>query len=87
MIDSTVVRAHHWAVGLKRGSGDPGCLTVREAALQLSCTPAVTVRTVRYACPDTRQSHDVKGFRPLFGMLANRSEAPLADEGMMPTRP
>jgi transposase len=37
MIDSTIVRAHHCAVGLKKGIRRPRGLAVREAASRLSC--------------------------------------------------
>ena len=48
MIDSTVVRAHHCAVGLKKGIRNSKGSAVREAASQPSCTPAVMVRGDRY---------------------------------------
>lgn len=38
MIDSTVVRAHHCAVGIKRGLSKPRRLADREAALRRSST-------------------------------------------------
>jgi hypothetical protein len=49
MIDSTVVRAHHCAVGLKKGIGRPRGLVDREVALRPSCTPAAMVRDGCYA--------------------------------------
>jgi transposase len=49
MIDSTVVRAHHCAVGLKKGIRNSRDLAVREAASRPSCTPAATLRDDRYA--------------------------------------
>ena len=49
MIDSTVVRAHHCAVGLKKGIRRPSGLAVREAASRPSCTPAAMVRVDPYA--------------------------------------
>ena len=48
MIDSTVVRAHHCAVGLKKGIRRPRGSAVREAASRPSCTPAAMVRDDRY---------------------------------------
>ena len=42
MIDSTVVRAHHCAVGLKKGIKRPRGLAGRAAASPLSSTPAAT---------------------------------------------
>ncbi len=48
MIDSTVVWAHHCAVGLKKGIKNSKGSAVREAASQPSCTPAVMVRGDRY---------------------------------------
>ena len=49
MIDSTVVRAHHCAIGLKKGIRRPRGSAVREAASRPSCTPAATARGDRYA--------------------------------------
>ena len=49
MIDSTVVRAHHFAVGLKRGIRRPRGLAFREVASPPSCTPAVMARADRCA--------------------------------------
>ncbi len=49
MIDSTIVRAHHCAVGLKKGIRKPGGLAVPEAASRPSCTPAAIVRADRCA--------------------------------------
>ena len=40
MIDSTVVRAHHCAVGLKKGIKRPRGLAGRAAASPSNCTPA-----------------------------------------------
>lgn len=48
MIDSTVVRAHHCAVGLKKGIRNSKGSAVREAASRRSCTHAVMVRGDRY---------------------------------------
>ena len=48
MIDSTVVRAHHCAVGLKKGIKNSKGSAAREAVSQPSCTPAVMVRGDRY---------------------------------------
>ncbi len=42
MIDSTVVRAHHCAVGLKKGIRSMRGLAAREAASPPSSTPAAT---------------------------------------------
>ena len=44
MIDSTVVRAHHCAVGLKKGIRRPRGSAVRGAASLPNYTPAATVR-------------------------------------------
>jgi transposase len=49
MIDSTVVRAHHCAVGLKRGLSKPRHLAAREAALPPSSTPDAMARAARSA--------------------------------------
>ena len=48
MIDSTVVRAHHCAVGLEKGIRTSRGSAVREAASRRSCTHAVMVRGDRY---------------------------------------
>ena len=49
MIDSTVVRAHHCAVGLKRGIRTPRRLADRGAASPLSSTRGATDRVGRLA--------------------------------------
>jgi transposase len=49
MIDSTIVRAHHCAVGLKRALKRPKRLVDREAASRASCTPAAMPKAVRSA--------------------------------------
>ena len=49
MIDSTVVRAHHCAVGLKKGIGTPRGLAARGAASPPSSTPAATGEAGRSA--------------------------------------
>ena len=48
MIDSTVIRAHHCAVGLKKGIRRPRGSAVPESASRPSCTPAAMVRTHYY---------------------------------------
>ncbi|MDQ0839904.1 transposase [Sphingomonas faeni] len=48
MIDSTVVRAHHCAVGLKKGIRSSRGSAVREAASRPSCTHAAMARVGRY---------------------------------------
>lgn len=47
MIDSTVVRAHHCAVGIKRGLSKPRRLADREEASPPSSTPAAMPGDVR----------------------------------------
>ncbi|AFW02550.1 transposase [Gluconobacter oxydans] len=42
MIDSTVVRAHHCAVGIKKDLRKPRCLADRVAVSPPNCTPDVT---------------------------------------------
>lgn len=77
MIDSTVVRAHHCAVGIKRDWARRGARPIHhQAARQMrrAGTPARFVLT-------PGQAHDVKGFRPLMRMVADRINALLADEG------
>lgn len=49
MIDSTVVRAHHCAVGIKRGLSKPRRLADREAASPPSSTPDATPEVSRSA--------------------------------------
>lgn len=49
IIDSTVVRAHYCAVGLKRGLGKPRRLADREAASPPSSTPGPTQGACRSA--------------------------------------
>ena len=49
MIDSTVVRAHHCAVGLKKGIRSTRGLVARAAASQPSSTPAAMERDGRSA--------------------------------------
>ena len=49
MIDSTIVRAHHCAVGIKKGLDRPRRLAARAAASRPSCTPAVTDADCRSA--------------------------------------
>jgi len=48
MIDSTVVRTHHCAVGLKKAIRSSRGSTAREAASRPSCTPAAMARADRY---------------------------------------
>ena len=80
MIDSNVVRAHHCAVGLKRRIRRPRGSAVREAAFTTKLH-ALCDRQGRPLCfvLTPGQSHDVKGFGPLFSMLADQIEALLAD--------
>lgn len=49
MIDITVVRAHHCAVGIKRGLSKPRRLADREAASPPNSTPDATPKVVRSA--------------------------------------
>ena len=49
MIDSTVVRAHHCAVGIKKGLSKPRLWADREEASPQSCTPDATPRAGRSA--------------------------------------
>ena len=84
MIDSTVVRAHHCAVGLKKGSGIRGARPF--ASSRGGFTTKLHARCDGQGRPlcfvlTPGQAHDVKGFGPLFGMLADRIKALLADKG------
>ena len=47
MIDSTVVRAHHCAVGIKKGLGRPRRLADRAAASPPNSTPAAMLEVAR----------------------------------------
>ena len=49
MIDSTIVRAHHCAVGIKKGLGRPRRSAARAAASPPSSTPGATARVVHSA--------------------------------------
>ena len=49
MIDSTVVRAHHCAVGIKRGLSKPRRLADRAAVSQPSSMPGAMRKADRYA--------------------------------------
>jgi transposase len=49
MIDSTIVRAHHCAVGIKRGLSKQRRLVGRAAASPPSCMPAATPKAARSA--------------------------------------
>jgi transposase len=49
MIDSTVIRAHHCAIGIKRGLRKPRRLAAREEASQPSSTPAAMAKDARSA--------------------------------------
>jgi transposase len=49
MIDSTIVRAHHCAVGIKRGLSKPRRLADHEAASPPSSTPAAMPRAAHSA--------------------------------------
>ena len=75
MIDSTVVRAHHCAVGLKRGLNETeglgrsrgGFTTKLHARCDARGRPLGFVLT-------PGQAHDVKGFAPLFRMIDDGSK-------------
>ena len=49
MIDSTIVRAHHCAVGIKRGLNKPRRLVDRVAASPPSSTPVAMPKAARSA--------------------------------------
>lgn len=54
MIDSTVVRAHHCAVGLKRGSGRPGARPVARPVHHEAPCSLREPRTAALLRPDAR---------------------------------
>jgi len=83
MIDRTVARAHHCAVGEKNG--------IKAQGLGRSCGG---FGTKLYARCDGHgrplgfvltpgHAHDVRGFGPLFRMLRNRIDALLVDKGCL----
>lgn len=57
MVDSTIVRAHHCAVGLKRGLRIRRRSAAVEAASQPRSTPAATARAGRSASSSPRARH------------------------------
>lgn len=74
MIDSTIVRAHHCAVGIKRGLA--GHVAVHHQAprrCDAKGRPLAFVLT-------PGQAHDVQGFGPLIRMIADRIDALLANK-------
>ena len=64
MIDSTVVRAHHCAVGLKKGIKRPRGLAGRAAASPPSSMPAATARSAARLRPDARPGARRAGLWP-----------------------
>ena len=52
MIDSTVVRAHHCEVGLKRGSGRPGARAVTSRVQHQAPRAVRRTGTATLLCPD-----------------------------------
>ena len=82
MIDSTVVRAHHCAVGIKRGLSKPGRLADRAGGFTTKLHARCDARGLPPGFVLTPgQAHDVQGFAPLFRMITDRIEAFLADRG------
>lgn len=82
MIDSTIVRAHHCAVGIKRGLRRPKRLVDRAAGSQPSSHARCDAKSRPLGFVLTPgQVHDLQGFAPLFRMLSDRIEAFLADKG------
>jgi len=82
MIDSTVVRAHHCAVGIKRGTQQTETL----ARSRGDFTTKLHARCDGRGLPlgfvlAPGQTHDVQGFAPLFRMIGERIEAFRADPG------
>ena len=83
MIDSTVVRADHCAVGIKRGLSKQRGLAVKSRG---GFTTGLHARCDARGLPPgfvltPGQAHDVQGFAPLFRMMTDRIEAFLADRG------
>ncbi|MBK0024031.1 IS5 family transposase [Ochrobactrum sp. S46] len=81
MIDSTIVRAHHCAVGTKRV-----LKRSRRLADRVWPTTKLHARCDAQGRPlgfvlTPAQTHDSQGFTPLFRMISDRVEAFLADKG------
>ncbi|WP_158093567.1 IS5 family transposase, partial [Gluconobacter sp. DsW_056] len=82
MIDSTVVRAHHCAAGIKKALARPRRSDDRAAASRPNSTPVVT-RAVSRSPSASRSghAHDQRGFGPLFQAIGGRLDRLLADRG------
>ena len=64
MIDSTIVRAHHCAVGIKKGLKRPRRLADRAAGSPRNSTPPVTQKPSARLRPDAGRSPRCEGLRP-----------------------
>lgn len=81
MIDSTVVRAHHCAVGIK-GTQQTEALGRSRGGFSTKLHARCDARGLPLGFALTSgQAHDVQGFAPLFRMITDRIEAFLADRG------
>lgn len=82
MIDSTIVRARHCAVGIKRGLRRPRRLADRRGGFttKLHARCDAKGRPLGFVLTPG-QTHDSQGFVPLFRMISDRIEAFLADKG------
>ena len=81
MIDSTVVRAHHCAVGIK-GTGTAEALGRSRGGFTTKLHARCDVRGRPLAFVLTPgQAHDTQGFTPLMRMIADCIDALLADKG------
>jgi transposase len=81
MIDSTVVRAHHCAVGIKRGLRNRGSWSIARWLQHKAPRPMRRKGRPLGFVLTPGQSHDIQGFGPLFRMIADKIEALLADKG------
>jgi len=64
MIDSTVVRAHHCAVGIKRDSGNRGAWPIARWFHHQTARPMRREGTPSWFCPDAGTGPRYSGFQP-----------------------
>lgn len=81
MIDSTVVRAHHCAVGIKRDSANRGASTIARRLLHQAPCKMRCQRPPARLRADTGAGARCAGLAPLFRMITDRIEAFLANQG------
>jgi transposase len=82
MIDSTTVRAHHCAAGIKEGAQQTEALGKSRGGFTTKLHARCDARGRPLGFVLTGgEAHDIKGFAPLLRMIADRIEALLADKG------